>query len=696
MRTQQFIALALVLLQCATFGYLSQSIVFPVVLALAAVLRVMFPVRLRGNHERLASFGLLCFFTAKRFVAPYEPNGLNVFAMYSVAHALGQFCLSIQVLRLVPQLSAHAYAPSANSADNQNAWAPLPNVLPLYGVLVFICIGDLQTDYVQSLVYQLAAIAFVALSALYFGAGRDPHSSSGWQLKGRAILSAVTLVVALGGGWMASNLLQRYWYDLDRFFTQLGAGAGGASIGFSRKVSLGTTHLRKTQQSSSVALRVYSDAVPGYLRGASYNLYHGNQWESHVAGIPVYRSVQDTAQDPTADSNRWTLLIRGITAEQWKRLEIWPTSSTSTAFFLPMGTARLESPVDALSVDEHGVIEPQDIIAGAYVAYVPEGRTERLKGPDFARRLMHEMVTNDYYESMRQLPPAIDPRVRDLARKLFENCHTIPDKAAAVERYFHENYRYSPHVTIPPGEDPVTYFLLKRPPAHCEFFASGAAVLLRLGGVPCCYTTGFVTAERNPLGGYWLARNRDAHAWVEAYLGEQHWLRVEATPSEGIPGETDGLRPSHFWDDVQLHLQMLRATLAEGTFASGVKAMKLLASLLFRTALGWLLLLGLTVWILWRFRGQWRRAPRLPRNPAAEALRPLLWQMDRRLRRLRIERRPNETLHQFAVRLRTIEGNRPLLDAAAQWYLEYAAVRYRGVLEPAAVETLRIAMKREP
>ncbi len=70
-------------------------------------------------------------------------------------------------------------------------------------------------------------------------------------------------------------------------------------------------------------------------------------------------------------------------------------------------------------------------------------------------------------------------------------------------------------------------------------------MLLRLGGVPARYVTGYVPSESHS-GGEWLARRKDGHAWVEAYDRQTHqWVRVEATPSSGLPDRRDATgRPS--------------------------------------------------------------------------------------------------------------------------------------------------------
>ena len=62
---------------------------------------------------------------------------------------------------------------------------------------------------------------------------------------------------------------------------------------------------------------------------------------------------------------------------------------------------------------------------------------------------------------------------------------------------------------------------------------------LRLG-LPCCYdasmcptryVTGFYVTESDPIASNgWIARNKDAHAWVEAWdADKQTWRIVEST-----------------------------------------------------------------------------------------------------------------------------------------------------------------------
>jgi hypothetical protein len=290
-------------------------------------------------------------------------------------------------------------------------------------------------------------------------------------------------------------------------------------------------------------------------------------------------------------------------------------------------------------------------------------------------------------EHLTQLPKSVDPEVGNLAAKLFEGCQTNSERINAVEDYFHANYTYRLGIQVPGDDDPLTWFLLEKPPAHCEFFAGGAAILLRLGNVPCRYVTGFVAAERNSWGGYWVARNKDAHAWVEAWDEDRGWVTVEATPGQGIPTGKDQAGTWPFWESLLDRVTMLRVLIAQGALPRLVDEM--LAGLV--NVRGLSIVLGVLLLLLYlrRLRSRRSREAHLD-DPQIIALHRLLEHMDERLRKRKLTRSAGETLHAFARRL-TISGKvngEPLAD----WYRSYAEVRYSGRTDQQIVADLQSSM----
>jgi transglutaminase-like putative cysteine protease len=131
------------------------------------------------------------------------------------------------------------------------------------------------------------------------------------------------------------------------------------------------------------------------------------------------------------------------------------------------------------------------------------------------------------------LPQEMDPRVRDLARQAAGAASTPVDKAKAIAAYLPAHHGYS--LSYRPGSgDPISSFLLGNSAAHCEYFASSAVLLLRCLGVPARYVIGYYAHERDP-GGQIVVRQRDAHAWAEAWIDGMGWMTVEATPADGRP-----------------------------------------------------------------------------------------------------------------------------------------------------------------
>src|SRR5205814_8379510 len=78
---------------------------------------------------------------------------------------------------------------------------------------------------------------------------------------------------------------------------------------------------------------------------------------------------------------------------------------------------------------------------------------------------------------------------------------------------------------------PVAEFVFDKKRGYCEYFASAAAVLLRLQGVPARYVTGFSMDAAARVGGHYVVRESDAHAWIEAWIPGRGWVEADPTPA---------------------------------------------------------------------------------------------------------------------------------------------------------------------
>src|SRR5690606_13368344 len=79
------------------------------------------------------------------------------------------------------------------------------------------------------------------------------------------------------------------------------------------------------------------------------------------------------------------------------------------------------------------------------------------------------------------------------------------------------------------GEHPVDDFLFNTRSGFCEHYASAFAFLMRAAGIPARVVTGYQGGEVNPIGGYLIVRQSEAHAWVEVWLEGRGWVRIDPT-----------------------------------------------------------------------------------------------------------------------------------------------------------------------
>jgi transglutaminase-like putative cysteine protease len=139
--------------------------------------------------------------------------------------------------------------------------------------------------------------------------------------------------------------------------------------------------------------------------------------------------------------------------------------------------------------------------------------------------------------------PAVDPRVVALARQLVSGARTEWDKVVRVERFLLDDgrFRYTTHVPAP-GPQPLVDFLLRTHAGYCEQFASAAALLLRIAGVPSRVVAGFATGMQTAPHQY-TVRDLDAHDWIEVYFPGVGWVTFNPTPSASPATIGGGLGP---------------------------------------------------------------------------------------------------------------------------------------------------------
>jgi hypothetical protein len=135
---------------------------------------------------------------------------------------------------------------------------------------------------------------------------------------------------------------------------------------------------------------------------------------------------------------------------------------------------------------------------------------------------------------------AVTPEMAALAARVVAGAASPRERAAALERHFHAEYEYTLDFVGHQSRTPLEDFLFRFRSGHCEYFASAMVLLLRSQGIAARLATGFLGGDYNPLEGYYIVRQYNAHAWVEAYLPGEGWQIFDPTPPSGRPAAGGG------------------------------------------------------------------------------------------------------------------------------------------------------------
>lgn len=136
-----------------------------------------------------------------------------------------------------------------------------------------------------------------------------------------------------------------------------------------------------------------------------------------------------------------------------------------------------------------------------------------------------------FLDAALQLPNNQHPRAIALAKSWQQNNATPEQIINKALDHFKQNAFYYTLRPPPLSGDVIDQFLFETRQGFCEHYAASMTILMRAAGIPARVVTGYLGGEVNPVDNVLIVRQRDAHAWVEVWLQDKGWIRIDPTAS---------------------------------------------------------------------------------------------------------------------------------------------------------------------
>ncbi|MDF2440113.1 MAG: hypothetical protein JWN98_1097 [Abditibacteriota bacterium] len=413
-----------------------------------------------------------------------------------------------------------------------------PSIVLLAGIVLLIASNTFDPRYIRFFAPPFILFAVFALRDL-----QPRVALQSTLMPGGLMLRIASLSVVLGGGFAMHTALDLYRGELMSLGLQfLHERRFPQSIGVSMQPRL-SSRFNATASPQRV-LRIVGNLHDPHLRAAAFDLYAGGSWGPAINARKPHL-LPETAPPSSSKEHSPARITRLIDIE-------------GALLFAPLNAAAVV-PGEASSLEydaaNAGPLRSDEPAPYEYTVWESTRRVEGI--PVFQGPLCAPLQAADRARYL-QVPPEVDPRVRALAEQITRDTWHPAERARAIVEYLMANHKYSGEARRG-GGDPISNFLLGRRAAHCEYFGSAAVILLRSVGVPSRYVVGYLAHEKDGPETT-IVRQRDAHAWAEAWIDGVGWVSVDATPGDGRP---NAQAPIPWWRKVWERAQDAVAALRE-------------------------------------------------------------------------------------------------------------------------------------
>jgi len=373
----------------------------------------------------------------------------------------------------------------------------------------------LGMDYIQFTILATFLIVFLSWTAPA-AANSLPAAQKAWQPVQKA--------------WVETR--QRF----ENAFASLRTSVGIVSTFYGSSTYLGRGTPLTDKHIFSV--RAPEDLPPGirlYWRARIYDTYDNGQWYSTINSVHNFDPDKGGLQIPVEES-RWLGTFEFINAQNTTTLftpsqPFWVSQRGQVDYAENEdGSVDISSFRAQPSLDAGKVYQAQSSISVATQAEL------RAAGIDYPAWISERYL---------QLPVSITTRTLQLAADITAGAQTPFDKAVAITDYLRKNMQYLPNLDeeVPERQEIIDWFLFDYRKGFCNYYATAEVILLRAAGIPARWAVGFAQGDRyvsdipttqdsRLTGSSFIARQRDAHSWPEAYFPGYGWIEFEPTASQ--------------------------------------------------------------------------------------------------------------------------------------------------------------------
>lgn len=297
------------------------------------------------------------------------------------------------------------------------------------------------------------------------------------------------------------------------------------------------------EQDGETDLKVIFQEMPDsnvYLRGYVGDTYEGTYW--HQADEEQFRSTFSGERDAWIIQNLLYLYVGNTGSKEPQNVTVEKVRGRGDYGYVPYG---FQIPDDKnLRGDAYYGSTAGKLQYEGYVNWNKSLEWGSL--PQEASRL--EEIYRSYVDAQYLKVPVdnLDRLKEYCGQQEFSSLQEVIDFVVSSVQ---EGHRYSMDLeSVPEGVDFAEYFFFDQKKGYCIHFATTAALMFRILGIPARYVTGYVVPASDFSAGDsgFSAEVPDtqAHAWVEIYQNGIGWIPLEVTPGYGDALETETQIPA--------------------------------------------------------------------------------------------------------------------------------------------------------